>query len=241
VGIVRSRRQLAATTRVLLVEDDRSIVDLIRSNLAVRGYDVVVSTDGARALWLLEVERPELVILDLMLPGANGFELCREIRERSTIGVIVVSARRAEYDKVQALNLGADDYITKPFGVEELLARMAATLRRTRPAPAAAATGGSTIDLGHVTVDVEAQLVRRCGVAVRLTPTEFALLRELALNQGRLLSHQTLLRRVWGIGYETQTEYIRVYVRRLRSKLEVPGSPPLILTEPRAGYRLAPV
>jgi two-component system KDP operon response regulator KdpE len=237
---VRSRRQSAATTRVLLVEDDHSIVDLIRSNLAIRGYDVVVSTDGARALWLLEVERPELVILDLMLPGANGFELCREIRERSSIGVIVVSARRAEYDKVQALNLGADDYITKPFGVEELLARMAATLRRTRSAPAAT-PGGSTIDLGHVTVDLEARLVRRCGVAVRLTPTEFALLRELALNQGRLLSHQTLLRRVWGTGYETQTEYIRVYVRRLRSKLEVPGSPPLILTEPRAGYRLAPV
>jgi two-component system KDP operon response regulator KdpE len=224
-------------TRVLLVEDDRNIVDLIRSNLAVRGYDVVVSPDGVKALWLLEVERPDLVILDLMLPGADGFELCREMRERSGVGIIVVSARRGEHDKVQALNLGADDYITKPFGVEELLARITATLRRTRPA--SESPGSSPVlRLGDVVIDLGAQLVTRGGEPVHLTPTEFALLRELALNRGRLLSHATLLRRVWGIGYETETEYIRVYVRRLRSKLESPGSPLLILTEPRAGYRL---
>ena len=124
---------MAEATRILLVEDDRNIVDLIRSNLSVRGYDVVVSTDGNKALWHVEVERPDLVILDLMLPGADGFDLCREIRERSPVGIIVVSARRAEHDKVQALNLGADDYITKPFGVEELLARVQ---RRSRPSAA---------------------------------------------------------------------------------------------------------
>ena len=224
-------------TRVLLVEDDRNIVDLIRSNLSVRGYDVVVSTDGTKTMWQLETERPDLVILDLMLPGADGFDLCREIRERSPVGIIVVSARRGEHDKVQALNLGADDYITKPFGVEELLARITATLRRTRPAAESPVGSPTVITVGDVVIDLEAQLVTRGGAAVHLTPTEFHLLRELALNRGRLLSHATLLRRVWGVGYETETEYIRVYVRRLRSKLESPGSAPLIVTEPRAGYR----
>jgi two-component system KDP operon response regulator KdpE len=227
---------VSEATRILLVEDDRNIVDLIRSNLSVRGYDVVVSTDGTKVLWHVEVERPDLVILDLMLPGADGFELCREIRERSAVGIIVVSARRAEHDKVQALNLGADDYITKPFGVEELLARITATLRRTRPA-AESPAGSPTITVGDVVIDLDAQLVSRGGDPVHLTPTEFHLLRELALNRGRLLSHATLLRRVWGVGYETETEYIRVYIRRLRSKLEGPGCPPLIVTEPRAGYR----
>lgn len=224
-------------TRILVVEDDRNIVDLIRANLSVRGYDVVVSDDGSKVLWMLEVERPDLVILDLMLPGADGFELCREIRERSPVGIIVVSARRGEHDKVSALNLGADDYITKPFGVEELLARISATLRRTRPGTAEPAED-PRIEIGDVVIDLDAQLVTSAGKAVHLTPTEFALLRELALNRGRLLSHATLLRRVWGVGYETETEYIRVYVRRLRAKLEPPGSAPLIITEPRAGYRL---
>ena len=228
---------MSEATRILLVEDDRNIVDLIRSNLSVRGYDVVVSTDGTKVLWHVEVERPDLVILDLMLPAADGFDLCREIRERSPVGIIVVSARRAEHDKVQALNLGADDYITKPFGVEELLARITATLRRTRPA-AESPAGSPTITVGDVVIDLEAQLVTRGGEPVHLTPTEFHLLRELALNRGRLLSHATLLRRVWGVGYETETEYIRVYIRRLRSKLEGPGCPSLIMTEPRAGYRL---
>jgi two-component system, OmpR family, KDP operon response regulator KdpE len=223
-------------TRILVVEDDRNIVDLIRANLSVRGYDVVVSDDGSKVLWMLEVERPDLVILDLMLPGADGFELCREIRERSPVGIIVVSARRGEHDKVSALNLGADDYITKPFGVEELLARISATLRRTRPGTAEPAED-PRIEIGDVVIDLDAQLVTSAGKAVHLTPTEFALLRELALNRGRLLSHATLLRRVWGVGYETETEYIRVYIRRLRSKLEGPGCPPLIMTEPRAGYR----
>src|SRR6202161_4538689 len=124
-------------TRALVVEDDPNIVDLIRSNLAVRGFDTVVSTDGARALALLETERPDIILLDLMLPEVDGFELCRRVRERSTVGVIVVSARGGDRDKVAALNLGADDYMTKPFSIDELLARIAPTLRRTRPAPGA--------------------------------------------------------------------------------------------------------
>jgi two-component system KDP operon response regulator KdpE len=225
-----------ATTRVLVVEDDPNIVDLIRANLAVRGFDTVVSSDGSRALQLLETEDPDIVLLDLMLPEADGFELCRHIRERSAVGVIVVSARGGERDKVTALNAGADDYMTKPFSIEELLARISATLRRTRPA--ASPEPASPLLVANLAIDLASQQVTREGSPVHLTPTEFALLRELATNQGKLLTHAHLLRRVWGPGYETETEYVRVYVRRLRAKLEVEGGSPLILTQARAGYRM---
>jgi two-component system, OmpR family, KDP operon response regulator KdpE len=227
-------------TRALVVEDDPNIVDLIRSNLAVRGFDTVVSTDGSRALQLLETESPDIVLLDLMLPEIDGFELCRLIRERSSVAIIVVSARGGERDKVSALNVGADDYMTKPFSIEELLARINATLRRTRPAMnAVAASAPEVITIADLTIDLTSQRVHRAGQPVHLTPTEFALLRELALNRGKLLSHAHLLRRVWGRGYETETEYLRVYVRRLRAKLETTGAP-LILTQPRVGYRILP-
>ncbi len=225
-------------TCVLLVEDDPNIVDLVRSNLQVRGFDTVVSTDGRRAMQLLETEQPDIVLLDLMLPEADGMELCRTMRERSGVGIIVVSARGGEHDKVTALNMGADDYLTKPFGVEELMARITATLRRTRPAPELPEPA-SLLTVGDLRVDLAAQQVFRAGQRVHLTPTEFALLRELALNPGKVLTHAQLLRRVWGPGYETETEYVRVYVRRLRAKLETEGGPALILTQPRAGYRLA--
>ena len=226
-------------TKILLVEDDPNIVDLMRSNLTVRGFDTIVSTDGVRALQLMETERPDIILLDLMLPEVDGFELCRQVRERSTVGVIVVSARGGDSDKVAALNLGADDYMTKPFSIEELLARIAATLRRTRPI-ATPETPSTKIALGaDLEIDLSNQQVTRGGEALHLTPTEFALLRELVNNRGKLLTHAQLLRRVWGSGYETETEYVRVYVRRLRAKLEPDGSPPLILTQPRVGYRLA--
>jgi two-component system, OmpR family, KDP operon response regulator KdpE len=229
----------AASTRALLVEDDPNIVDLIRSNLSVRGFDTIVSADGSRALQLLETEAPDIVLLDLMLPEADGFELCRQIRERSAVGIIVVSARGGERDKVTALYVGADDYLTKPFSIEELLARIVATLRRTRPV-AAPEAAPQVLVVGGVVIDLAGQQVTVQGHPVHLTPTEFALLRELAINRGKLLTHAHLLRRVWGQGYLTQTEYVRVYVRRLRAKLEADGSSPLILTHPRAGYRMAP-
>jgi two-component system KDP operon response regulator KdpE len=229
----------ARKTRALVVEDDPNIVDLIRSNLAVRGFDTVVSIGGMRVLRLLETEEPDIVLLDLMLPETDGFELCRQIRERSPVAIIVVSARGGERDKVTALNMGADDYMTKPFSIEELLARITATLRRTRPA-AAVEPGPLVVTAGDIMIDLASQEVTRLGQRVHLTPTEFALLRELATNRGKLLTHAYLLRRVWGQGYETETEYVRVYVRRLRAKLEAAGSKPLILTQPRAGYRFAP-
>jgi two-component system KDP operon response regulator KdpE len=226
-------------TKILVVEDDPNIVDLIRSNLAVRGFETVVSTDGARVLQILETEQPDLILLDLMLPSVDGFELCKQVRERSSVGVVVVSARGGDHDKVAALNLGADDYLTKPFSIDELLARIMATLRRTRPAPAEAQS--TRVALGDgLEMDLASRQVTRDGTALHLTPTEFALLRELVVNRGKVLTHAQLLRRVWGPGYETETEYVRVYVRRLRAKLEPEGSPPLILTEPRLGYRLAP-
>jgi two-component system, OmpR family, KDP operon response regulator KdpE len=231
--------EFTAPTRVLIVEDDPNIVDLIRSNLAVRGFDTLVSIDGNKALSMLETEQPDMVLLDLMLPEVDGFELCRQIRERSPVAIIVVSARGGERDKVTALNMGADDYMTKPFGIEELLARILATLRRTRPAEGMVEATPSVIEIGDVEIDLSSQVVRLAGEQVHLTPTEFALLRELALNRGKLLSRTHLLRRVWGRGYETETEYVRVYIRRLRAKLERPGGPPLILTQPRAGYRIA--
>ncbi|HET9897172.1 MAG TPA: response regulator transcription factor [Streptosporangiaceae bacterium] len=225
-------------TRALVVEDDPNIVDLIRSNLAVRGFDTVVSADGSRALQLLDTEAPDIVLLDLMLPEIDGFELCRQMRERSGVAIIVVSARGGERDKVTALNMGADDYMTKPFSIEELLARITATLRRTRP-QAPSDLHPQLIVIGELRIDLAKEEVFRQGDRVHLTPTEFALLRELVTNRGKLLTHAHLLRRVWGRGYETETEYVRVYVRRLRAKLEDDGGPPLILTQPRAGYRLA--
>ena len=229
----------AIPTRVLIVEDDPNIVDLIRSNLAVRGFDTLVSLDGSKALTLIETEEPDMVLLDLTLPEVDGFELCRQIRERSSVAIIVVSARGGERDKVTALNSGADDYMTKPFGIEELLARILATLRRTRPSEGGNEAALSVITIGDVEIDLAGQRVRLAGEEVHLTPTEFALLRELALNRGKLLSRAHLLRRVWGRGYETETEYVRVYIRRLRAKLEQPDGPPLIITQPRAGYRIA--
>jgi len=224
-------------TCVLLIEDDRNIVDLVRSNLAARGFSVIVSTDGLDALDLVKREQPDIALVDLMLPRSDGFELCRQLRQQSRLGIIVVSARWEETDKVRALNLGADDYLTKPFGIEELLARINATLRRSRPAQPAHGAD-AVVRIGDVLVGLEAQSVTKAGVPVRLTPTEFALLRELILHRGTLLSHATLLRRVWGPGYATHTEYTRVYIRRLRAKLETPGGPPLIITEPRSGYRI---
>jgi two-component system KDP operon response regulator KdpE len=223
-------------TKVLIIEDDPNIIDLIRSNLVVRGFDTVVDV-GTKVLALLEAEQPDMVLLDLMLPEADGFELCRQIRERSPVGIIVVSARGGERDKVTALNMGADDYMTKPFGIEELLARIFATLRRTRPASEAPlGTALTSITIGNLWIDLSSQQVRLAGSEVHLTPTEFALLRELVVNRGQPLSRSHLLRQVWGRDYETETEYVRVYISRLRAKLEPPGSQPLIVTREGVGY-----
>src|SRR3990170_1839656 len=162
----------ADRTRVLLVEDDQNIVDLLRSNLVAREHEVTVSKDGSDAVRLLDAVDPDMVILDLMLPGADGFELCREMRERSSVGIVVLSARRGETDKVRALNLGADDYMTKPFGVGELLARIQATLRRSRPGPDDPEEPG-VVMVGDIEIDLESRKVMKAGELIHLTPTEF--------------------------------------------------------------------
>lgn len=223
-------------TCVLVIEDDPNIVDLLRSNLMVRGFQVEATSNGLEAAAMVETFEPEIVLLDLMLPDADGFDICRELRQQFDVGLIVVSARTREHDKVRALNLGADDYITKPFGVEELLARMTATLRRSRVAVPNLPADDMLI--GPIRIDVAAQAVFKGGERVQLTPTEFSLLQFLAENAGTLLSYEQLLREVWGRGYENSREYVRVYVGRLRAKLEDEGGPALIVTEPRAGYRL---
>ena len=199
---------------------------------------MIVSKGSGSIARTLELRVPDVVLLDLMLPDADGFELCQEIRALSEVGIIVLSARRAETDTVRALNLGADDYVTKPFGIEELLARINATLRRSRPA-LAGPPEPSVITVGDVEIDLTRRRVTKAGRLVHLTQTEFALLRQFAISPGVLLTHATLLRRVWGPGYETQTEYTRVYVARLRAKLESPDAEPLFITEPRSGYRFA--
>jgi two-component system KDP operon response regulator KdpE len=224
-----------AITKVLVVEDDLSVVNLLRANLLIRGYDTIVSVDGSEALSLLDKENPDIILLDLMLPDIDGFELCRTLRERSNAGIIVISARRGEKDKVNALNLGADDYMTKPFSIEELFARIVATLRRIK-GDQREPDGEKVLKVGDIVIELSSQSVMRKGQRIHLTPTEFMLLRELVENRGKLLTHAQLLRRVWGPGYETETEYLRAYIRRLRQKLEGEGSAPIILTQPRAGY-----
>jgi two-component system KDP operon response regulator KdpE len=217
--------------------DEQHVVDFIRPSLAVCGFDTAVATNGQLALRLIETVEPDILLLDLMAPDADWPELCRRMRERSGVGIIVVSAARGERDKISALYMGADYYITKPFSAQEILAHITAILRRTFPG-FASEQPRPVIRLGDVQIDLARQRVCRRGYPVNLTRTEFALLRELAVNRGRVLTHRHLLRRVWGLEYETQTEYLHVYVRRLRSKLETEGSPPLILTRPWTGYWL---
>ena len=205
-------------TTVLLVEDDQNIVDLVRANLIARAHDVVVSKDGCDAVEMLEAHDPDAVLLDLMLPGVDGFELCRELRERSPVGIIVLSARRAETDKVRALNLGADDYMTKPFGIEELLARINATLRRSRPAPAEAAAP-ATVRAGDLEIDLAARKVTKAGEPVKLTAQEYKLLSYLMHHKGKVVSRTELIEHIYDQDFDRDSNTIEVFVTRIRKKL----------------------
>jgi two-component system KDP operon response regulator KdpE len=224
--------------RILLAEDEVALRDFVSRNLHARGFAVLEASNGLEALALWEREDPHLLILDIMMPRMDGLEVCRRVRERSTVPIIVLTALDTESDKVTALDLGADDYLTKPFGVEELLARVRAVLRRTRWEAAAPSSGIK--QLGDLEIDLTGHIVRRRGVEVRLTPTEFALLKQLATNAGKVLTHRMLLQRIWGPEYGGEAEYLRVYINRLRQKLEPdPANPRYLLTEPGVGYRFA--
>lgn len=222
-------------TRVLVVDDDTLLLRALQVNLAARDYQVFTATTGAAGLAATAREHPDVVILDLGLPDMDGTDVIRGIRGWCTIPVIVLSARHQERQKVDALDTGADDYVTKPFGMDELLARLRAAARRSAPAPdhAIVKTDDFTVDLA------EKQVTNAAGERIRLTPTEWALLENLARNAGRLLSSRDLLHHVWGPNYDTETHYLRIYVAQLRRKLEPdPSRPRYLITEPGMGYRL---
>ena len=219
--------------RVLVVDDEPQILRALETTLRGAGYEVETAPDGETALTRAAARPPEAVILDLVLPDRSGIEVCRELRTWLEAPVIVLSAVGEERDKVEALDAGADDYVTKPFGIDELLARLRAALRR------AAAPGDPVVEIGELRIDLDKRVVQRNGDVVSLTPHEFALLRYLAQNEGRLLTHRSILREVWGPSYQTESHYLHVYVSQLRRKIEPdPTRPRYLLTEAGAGYRL---
>ncbi|MEU4741954.1 response regulator [Actinosynnema sp. NPDC023658] len=224
-------------TTVLVVDDEPQIVRALRINLTARGYSVLTAHDGAAALGVAAEGKPDVVVLDLGLPDVDGTEVIEGLRCWTTVPIIVLSARVDSADKVDALDAGADDYVTKPFGMDELLARLRAAVRRS----AVAEGGDSVVETASFTVDLAAKKVRRDGVEVHLTPTEWGLLEVLARNRGRLVAQKQLLHEVWGPGYAKETHYLRVYLAQLRRKLEPePARPRHLVTEPGMGYRFEP-
>ncbi len=223
-------------SRVLVVDDDPALLRTMAINLRAHGYEVVLAATGAEALRAAAAAHPDAVLLDLGLPDMDGQQVLEGIRGWSPVPVIVLSARRVSDDKVDALDAGADDYVTKPFGMDELLARLRAAVRRARPTGADVAP---VVDTGAFVVDLAARRVQRDGSDVRLTPTEWSLLEALARRPGTVVGQRELLREVWGPAYETESHYLRVYIAQLRRKLEPePGRPRHLLTEPGRGYRL---
>lgn len=221
---------------ILIVDDDPVIIKFLRATLGVRDYETLAAMDGAEALRTVEMELPDLVILDIMLPNIDGFEVCRRLREWSQIPIIMLSGQGGAEEKVKCLNLGADDYITKPFDLNELIARISAVLRRTQAVGAIATRPSFTS--GDLTVNFVERRVTVAGNEVRLTPVEYSLLQEFVLNAGKVLTHTYLLNRIWGPEYREETEYLRVFVGRLRAKLELDRtSPRYIITVPGVGYR----
>lgn len=219
---------------LLVVDDELQILRVMRASLPSRGYEVRTAPGGEEALDEIQKQMPDLIVLDLTMPGMQGLEVCRRVREFSDVPIIVLSAKGEERDKVAALDAGADDYVTKPFGMEELLARVRAVLRRQTLADAQV----SVITVGDVTVDLDERRVRVGGNDVKLTPKEFEMLKYLVRNAGKVVTHRALLQAVWGAEASEQTEYLRVFVNQLRRKIEPDAHcPRYILTEPWVGYR----
>ncbi|MDR0341605.1 MAG: response regulator [Nocardiopsaceae bacterium] len=221
-------------TKVLVVDDEPSILRALRINLTARDYDVSTASDGAGGLAAMARDRPDVMILDLGLPDMDGTEVIRGVRGWSSAPIIVLSVWGAESQKVAALDAGADDYVTKPFGMDELIARLRAAVRRASPAP-----DEPVVTTGDFTVDLAAKRVTRAGDGdIRLTPTEWQLLEVLVRNRGRLVTQRQLLQEVWGPAYRTESNYLRVFMAQLRRKLEPePSRPRYLLTDPGMGYR----
>jgi two-component system, OmpR family, KDP operon response regulator KdpE len=226
--------------RILVVDDEPQIIRVLRTGLKTHGYDVRVAADGISALETFSDWHPDLVVTDLAMPNMEGLELCRRLRAISQLPVIVLSVRGEEKTKVEALDAGADDYVTKPFGMDELLARIRAQLRRAST-PATSEASPSVLEVGDFRLDLEARHVFVRDREVHLTPKEYDLLVHLVRHAGKVLTHRTLLSNVWGGNYTEQSEYLRVFVGQLRKKVEPnPSTPKYILTEPWVGYRFNP-
>jgi two-component system KDP operon response regulator KdpE len=226
-----------SVSRILVVDDEPSILAALVPLLRARGYEVYTATSGQTAIDAVDRHAPQLVILDLGLPDMDGAEVCRRLREGRSVPILVLSARSAEADKVAALDAGADDYVTKPFGPEELLARLRAALRRADPGT----PPSGRIVRGEIEIDVDQRRVVRRGADVRLTPKEFDLLLFFAQHPGRVLTHRTVLRAIWGPNAVDQPEHLRVLVASLRKKIEPdPSNPHYIVTDPWVGYRFTP-
>jgi len=223
-------------TRILIVDDELSIIKFLRATLKAKNYEVLTAMDGAEALQNIEMELPDLMILDIMMPKVDGFEVCRRLREWSQIPIIMLSARGDEGDKVKCLELGADDYITKPFGTSELVARVRAVLRRTKAARVIPTQPSFTS--GDIKINFVERRVTVAEREVKLTPTEYNLLQELVLNANKVLTHSMLLGKVWGPEYGEEREYLRVFIGRLRRQLEPkPENPKYIISIPGVGYQ----
>ena len=223
---------------ILVVDDEPHVVRLVQANLEASGYRVLVAGDGRTALHVVEQQNPDLVLLDIMMAGLDGYEVCRRLREYSDVPVIMLTARGAEVDRIAGFDVGADDYLTKPFAVGELLARVRAVLRRCKYPNEVRSR--PRFRSGPLEIDFAQHKVTVGGRVVGLSPTEYRLLSALARNAGCVVLHEDLLRQVWGPEYRDEKEYLRVYVRYLRQKIETdPAHPQLILTHPGAGYILA--
>lgn len=223
--------------KVLLADDDPQMVRALAITLRARGYDVTTALDGADALARAGDAHPDIIVLDLGMPGLTGIEVITAVRGWSTVPILVISGRTESWDKVEALDAGADDYITKPFVIDELLARVRALTRRTTSAPAEA----SVVRFGDAEVDLGSRLVTRAGKPVRLTPTEWRILETLLRHPRSLVTRETLLTAVWGPTFQTDPSYLRLYLSQLRKKLEpVPAEPRYLLTEAGMGYRFVP-
>ncbi|MEU2287032.1 response regulator [Streptomyces sp. NPDC013178] len=223
-------------TRVLVVEDDPQLVRALVINLQARRYGVDAAPDGATALRLAAARRPDVVMLDLGLPDMDGVDVIKGLRGWTRVPILVLSARQASDEKVAALDAGADDYITKPFGMDELLARLRAAVRRTEETPLA--PGTTLVETAEFTIDLLAKKVHRGDHDIRLTPTEWHLLEILVTSPGRLITQKHLLQEVWGVSQSNKTNYLRVYMAQLRRKLETdPAHPRYLITEPGMGYR----
>ncbi len=220
--------------RILVIDDEPQIRRALRTALGGHGYQVLTAATGEEGLAAFTGARPDVIVLDLMLPGIQGLVVCQAVRAASAVPIIVLSARGEERDKVAALDLGADDYLTKPFGMDELLARIRVALRH-----AAGTVSDPVITLGSLVVDLGRRQVTRAGAAVHLTPTEYAVLKYLVQHADRVITHRTLLSAIWGAEYAEQTPMLRVFINQLRRKIEPnPARPGLIVTEPGVGYRL---